>query len=171
MERRFVATVGGQGHEVTVEPLDGGAFRVTVDGRSRVVDARRVGAGTWSLVARGGGPARLVDVDGVAPELAVTIEGRTAAIQIEEGRRAIAAAVATARSTSGPLAMRAPMPGKVVKVLAGKGDVVKAGQGVVVIEAMKMENELRAPRDGTIVEVGIAEGQAVEAGQVLATIA
>jgi pyruvate carboxylase subunit B len=62
------------------------------------------------------------------------------------------------------------MPGKVVKVLVAVGDAVKAGQGVVVIEAMKMENELRASRDGTVAAVSVKDGQTVEAGQVLATI-
>jgi biotin carboxyl carrier protein len=58
----------------------------------------------------------------------------------------------------------------VVKVLVRAGEQVKSGQGVVVIEAMKMENELRAPRDGTVVEVTAQEAQAVEAGQALVTI-
>ncbi|MSP63788.1 MAG: biotin/lipoyl-binding protein [Myxococcales bacterium] len=63
------------------------------------------------------------------------------------------------------------MPGKVVKVLVQVGDAVKAGQGLLVVEAMKMENELRAPRDGAVADVSAREGQSVEAGQILATIA
>jgi biotin carboxyl carrier protein len=69
-----------------------------------------------------------------------------------------AAAVAT---------LRAPIPGRVVKVLVKAGDAVKAGQTLVVLEAMKMENELRAPRAGSVTEVRAAEGTAVEAGQEL----
>jgi biotin carboxyl carrier protein len=71
---------------------------------------------------------------------------------------------------SGPLAVRSPMPGKIVKVLVRPGDEVKAGQGVVVVEAMKMENELRAPRDGRVKEVSAREGHAVESGETLATL-
>ena len=63
--------------------------------------------------------------------------------------------------------VRAPIPGRVVKVLVKAGDAVKAGQTLVVLEAMKMENELRAPRAGTVAEVRAAEGTAVEAGQEL----
>jgi biotin carboxyl carrier protein len=63
--------------------------------------------------------------------------------------------------------VRAPIPGRVVKVLVKGGDAVKAGQTLVVLEAMKMENELRAPRAGTVTEVRAAEGTAVEAGQEL----
>jgi biotin carboxyl carrier protein len=62
------------------------------------------------------------------------------------------------------------MPGKVVKVLAKPGDAVKEGQGVVVIEAMKMENEMKSPKDGTIVEVNVIEGQAVDGGTRLAVV-
>ena len=62
------------------------------------------------------------------------------------------------------------MPGKVVKVLVKAGDTVIAGQGVVVVEAMKMENELRAPLGGVVLDISAREGQAVEAGQTLATI-
>jgi biotin carboxyl carrier protein len=63
------------------------------------------------------------------------------------------------------------MPGRVVRVLAAKGDEVAAGEGLVVVEAMKMENELRAPRAGRVAEVAVREGQAVEAGALLAVIA
>ena len=66
--------------------------------------------------------------------------------------------------------MRAPIPGRVVRVLVKPGDVVAAGRGVVVLEAMKMENELRAPRDGTVKLVSCAEGTAVETGQTLVTL-
>jgi biotin carboxyl carrier protein len=62
------------------------------------------------------------------------------------------------------------MPGKVVKVLVAVGDEVKAGQGVVVVEAMKMENELKSPKDGKVKAVAAKEGQAVEAGQNLITL-
>ena len=66
--------------------------------------------------------------------------------------------------------MLAPMPGKIVKVLVKPGDQVTARQGVVVIEAMKMENELRASRDGQVKDVHVAEGDLVEAGRLLTVI-
>jgi biotin carboxyl carrier protein len=62
------------------------------------------------------------------------------------------------------------MPGKVVKLLCQVGDSVKAGQGLVVIEAMKMENELRAPTAGKVLVLGVREGQNVESGQSLVTL-
>ena len=170
MVHRFVATVGNTDHEVTVEPLDGGRYRVRVDGREREIDARRVEPGTWSLLAAGGGRARLVDVEGAAPDLTATVDGVALALRLQDARKALAGRITAGREKNGPQPVRAPMPGKVVKVLVRSGEAVKAGQGVVVVEAMKMENELRAPRDGSVVEVLAREGLAVEAGQVLATI-
>jgi biotin carboxyl carrier protein len=62
------------------------------------------------------------------------------------------------------------MPGRVVRVLAQKGDTVEANQGVIVIEAMKMQNELKSPRPGKVAEVRVAPGDTVSAGDVLAVI-
>ena len=173
MIHKFTIDVQGQGREVAVEAQGGGRYRITHDGRSRVVDARKVQGGgraaTWSIVDDGGGRAQLVDVDGVAPDLTVSVGGVTLPLKLTDARAKVASAAApTARS--GPLAVRSPMPGKVVKVLVKAGDEVKAGAPVVVIEAMKMENELRAPRDGKVKEVSAKEGQTVEAGQALATL-
>jgi biotin carboxyl carrier protein len=62
------------------------------------------------------------------------------------------------------------MPGKVVRILTTPGAQVKAGQGIVVIEAMKMQNELRSPRDGKITAILVQEGKAVNAGEVVAVV-
>lgn len=78
-----------------------------------------------------------------------------------------------ARVDSGPDGMvqiTAPMPGRVVKVLAPEGTEVKRGDGIIVLEAMKMENELKAPRDGTVTSVVVEKGQGIEGGALLATI-
>ncbi len=173
MIHRYSVEVGGKEQEISVEAAGGGLYRVTRDGVTRVFDARRISgsarAATWSLLPEGGGAAALVDVDGVLPDLVVTHQGASLPIKISDARRKLAAAVSRPQAT-GPTLMRSPMPGKVVKVLVRVGDAVKSGQGIVVVEAMKMENELRAPRDGVVKSVPIQEGQAVEAGQTLATI-
>jgi biotin carboxyl carrier protein len=64
----------------------------------------------------------------------------------------------------------APMPGKVIRVLAKSGDAVEAGQGLLVIEAMKMQNEIRSPKSGIVERMHVKEGQAVNAGEVLCTV-
>jgi biotin carboxyl carrier protein len=171
---RLSVEVNGASHEVSVEPLGDGRVRVTRGGRSRVFDARRVGqatrASTFSLVEENGGPQTIVDVDGTAPDLVVTVRNVSVPIKVVDARKQRAASVTAKREASGPIAVKSPMPGKVVKVLVAAGDSVKAGQGVVVVEAMKMENELKAPRDGTISEVKAREGQAVEAGAELVRV-
>lgn len=73
-------------------------------------------------------------------------------------------------SEEGQQTLIAPMPGKVVKVLLKAGDEVAAGQGVVIVEAMKMQNEIKSPKAGRVVEIRIAEGDTVNAGQSLATV-
>jgi biotin carboxyl carrier protein len=73
-------------------------------------------------------------------------------------------------SEHGVKKVTAPMPGKVVRLLAGVGAQVEAGQSIIVIEAMKMQNELKAPKTGAVKKINVTEGAAVEAGQVLAEV-
>lgn len=73
-------------------------------------------------------------------------------------------------NSAGPASVAAPMPGKLVKLLVAEGDSVKEGQGVAVVEAMKMQNELKAPKSGNVDRVAVVEGQAVNAAEVLLTI-
>lgn len=73
-------------------------------------------------------------------------------------------------SLHGPAVIKAQMPGKVVRVLKRAGDSVREGEGVIVVEAMKMQNEIKSPRDGTVVQSSLQEGDGVTAGQILAEI-
>ncbi len=131
-------------------------------------------AGPGLLVLRDGIQQTIAQVDGTAPKLTVEIRRPGAdpivvAAEVTDARKA-AADPARAAQAAGPITLRSPIPGRVAKLLAKAGDKVAAGQTVVVLEAMKMENELRAPRAGTVSEVRCAEGAPVEAGQDLATI-
>ncbi len=78
--------------------------------------------------------------------------------------------VAVAGGEGGPRAVRAPMPGRVVRVLAAEGDEVAEQQGVVVLEAMKMQNEMRSPKAGRIRRVAVQVGDTVAAGDLLALV-
>ena len=173
MIHRYDVEVAGQEREVTVEKLDGNRVRVTHAGRARVYDAVRVAgstrASTWSLVPDGGGRQSLVDVDGAAPDLTVTVDNKSVALKVTSARAKVAGRAAPPPKV-GASSVQSPMPGKVVKVLVAVGDEVKSGQGVVVVEAMKMENELKSPKDGKVKAVAVKEGQAVEAGQSLVTL-
>jgi len=167
--------IGDRVTTVTVQ-RQGGHLHVTADGRTHVVDVHRVEAGRLSMLIGevGASPTRSVDA-GVATRASagafdVHVEGRTLAVQVRPagapGRRRDAGAA----HGSGPQRVLAPMPGKVVRVLVKPGDAVQPRQGLVVVEAMKMENELRAARAGCVREVAVAEGQSVEAGATLIVV-
>lgn len=128
-----------------VLPVEPGIYSVLVDGRSYEVKIVE-GQGGWF----------------------VDIRGRHLAVQVEDPRDSSAGSGAVA--AGGPQKIVAQMPGKVVRVLVAQGEQVEAGQGLVVVEAMKMQNELKAPRAGRIAALLAREGGTVTAGEVLATI-
>ena len=156
----------------------GGLLHVDLDGRIHIVDAKRVNEAVVSMLVQLEGmsaPARSVDAAFAskpsAGDFDVHLDGRTIPVQIRPagsfGRQKKAA---TGSTGAGPQRVLAPMPGKVVRVLVKAGDQVKARQGLVVVEAMKMENELKAARDGRVRDVSVAEGQSVDAGAVLVIV-
>lgn len=172
---KFAFEVAGRARSVDIRRVADG-YEVSVDGRRRVVNAWRVNDQTWSLIVRDDHRVRSVDAV-VAPQgrngvLDVHINGFHIPVHPKGGlgRRTRDTGDGLGSGAAGPLRIAAPMPGKVVRVLVKAGDDVKARQGVVVVEAMKMENELRASRAGRVREVVVTEGQSVEAGTLLAVI-
>ena len=112
-----------------------------------------------------------ITVNGTAYDVAVEELGAGAAPAATAPVAAPAAAPAPAASTgAGSIAVTSPMPGKILAVKASVGQAVKKGDVVLVLEAMKMENEVVAPEDGTIASIDVAVGAAVEAGDTLATL-
>jgi biotin carboxyl carrier protein len=100
--------------------------------------------------------------------LIVTIEGNRFEVEVRDPRRL--SRRAGGDGGGGVQTLSSPMPGKVVRLLVGLGDKVEAGQGIVVIEAMKMQNEMKAARAGTVLGITAKEGATVTAGEALATI-
>ena len=166
---RFAVKI--EGKERIVEIDEGAKPRVDdVAWDVEVVEAER---GVWLL--RHGGLQTVAVVDGAGTKTVVEIRRPGAdplvlAAEVTDARRAKIAVPSRAGNDAAPITMRSPIPGRVVKLLVKVDDTVKAGQTVVVLEAMKMENELRAPRHGRVSIVQCAEGAAVEAGQDLVTI-
>ena len=156
----------------------GALLHVELDGLTHVIDARRVNDAVISMLVQlgdAGAPSRSIDAafatKPTAGDFDVYLDGRTIAVQIRPagafGRQKKAGAGPTA---SGPQRVVAPMPGKVVRVLVAAGDEVAAGQGLVVVEAMKMENEIGSPRAGRVASVEVSAGQNVETGARLVTL-
>jgi biotin carboxyl carrier protein len=165
---QFDMEIGGRERRVVVTRT-GAAFAVTVDGRTHHVDAARLDAHTLSLIVDTVWPKdATIAVDGAAGQLSVVIDGVPITVALNGGRRR--RRDDGGHAGSGPQRVLAPMPGKIVRVLVRNGDTVAARQPVVVVEAMKMENELRAARNGTVAEVHAREGQSVDAGALLVMI-
>ena len=166
------AEIGGHLRQIAAERLGPpDRFRVTIDGRAFDVSASRVDQRTWSLLMPDGSQ-HLVAVSGaLASGLTVHLPAGDLPVTLPHMRRGRHRdSVRAGLSGEGPARIVAPMPGKVVRILAAVGQQVEAGQGVIVVEAMKMENELRAPRDGVVKEVPVPEGHSVEAGALLAVV-
>jgi biotin carboxyl carrier protein len=136
------------------------------DGPERSAHVEAPETGVYSVLLDG----RSYDasVEETAGGLVVAIDGFRFEIAVRDPRRW--SRQAGARGSGGVETVAAPMPGKVVRVLVSPGDTVEAGQGLLVVEAMKMQNELKATRAGRILTVGAKEGATVSAGEILATI-
>jgi glutaconyl-CoA/methylmalonyl-CoA decarboxylase subunit gamma len=165
---RLEVEVGGRVRIVEIEHR-GPVLVVKLDGQERVIDAAESG-GRWSVRVPASGRQHSVFVApaGQNGNVDLLVDGLLLPVRL----RASGAATSRAPGAAGRGAGRvtAPMPGKVVKVLVSVGDTVTARQGVAVVEAMKMENELRAGLDGVVREVLVSEGASVEAGAALVVI-
>jgi biotin carboxyl carrier protein len=151
--------------------LHPGRYRVVISGEACEIGAERTGEFGLSLItADAAGVSREAHVvpSAVRGEVLVTLGGRTVAVVVNGRTRRRGAAADAGRAGLQPVV--APMPGRVVRVLVAAGDLVAVRQAVVVVEAMKMENELRSPKAGTVREVAVAPGTSVEAGRVLVVI-
>src|SRR5574337_438454 len=165
----YAAELQGRIHKLAVKGT-GSPVPVQVNGKTYEVDFSAVDGSLLSLLVMGG--SYEVDVveeaEGV---LTVWVKGETYRIEYqEEGRRPRRSAGTTSHAAGGRQAITAPMPGKVVAVLVSPGQEVTAGQGIIVIEAMKMENELKAFGSGIIKEIKVEEGSGVSGGEVLVVI-
>ena len=157
--------------------VEGRTLRVEVSGRGAryavSVDGRRLEVG-WHETAK---DLVTVRVDGQVLELGLERNASGCVVVFPDDRLAVELHDAVRGGTlqgraasAGPARVKAPMPGKIVRVLTPAGTAVKAGQGLLVMEAMKMENEIRAPRSGRVQEIAVRDGQAVETGALLAVV-
>jgi biotin carboxyl carrier protein len=167
---RYLATLHGHTEQVAVQVEDKGNGKLILElgGKRHEVDALALEHGAVSLLV----DAHVYDVefDDVGEEVQVEVRGDVFRVDVADERAWRLRAGATGLKLEGPVTLTAPMPGKVVRVLVKQGETVQEGQGLVVVEAMKMENELKSPKAGTVTEVFAREGSPVEANAKLLTV-
>jgi biotin carboxyl carrier protein len=145
----------------------GEQWNCQLDGREFPLDVAAVQDGMLSLLAEG--RSYEVRQENVGAETSIVVGHERFSVQVRDPR-SLRSRVRAGAAEQGVKKITAPMPGKVVRLLAGVGAAVEAGQSVIVIEAMKMQNELKAPKTGVVKKINVAEGAAVEAGQSLAEV-
>jgi biotin carboxyl carrier protein len=164
---KYVATQGGTSHVVEVTGGDG-RYRLTIGDDVWEVDARLTAQGIYSLLI--GGVSYVADVVDREGTCMVDVGGEAYEVLVEEQTRWIIRTRGGAAGEAHGQTLRAPLPGKITHVAVRPGDHVEAGDTLVVIEAMKMENEFRAGAAGTVTEVRVAIGQPVNPGDVLVVV-
>ncbi len=180
----FDVSVNGKPWKVAIEEAGpAGRYTVTVKGKRRDMDAAWIDADALSLIDTQSGIAREVALTPRAAAVDVAV-GSTVyhVVAVNKGEIPFATQGSPAQGTptqqkrgADPFSLQdgritAPMPGRVMRVLVAVGDNVTARQPVVVMEAMKMENELRAGKDGSVAQVLVQEGTAVDTGALLVVI-
>lgn len=148
---------------------DGSRWSGTIDGKRFEVDAVPTARDILSILEGDGNAFEVKRERALNGELHMLVGSSRYACEINDPR-SLRTRRAAAGGAEGPQKITAPMPGKVVRILAAQGDTVEAGKGVVVVEAMKMQNELKSPKSGKVQKVLVAEGATVNAGDTLAII-
>jgi biotin carboxyl carrier protein len=163
----FHSNMGGKNYKIEIKKQED-EYLVKIDGNSYRVDSRKIGEGELSLNIKG----KVFDImiNGNSRNHDVLVGPFNYHIELMSSLTVSASSQTESSHILGKAAVTTPMPGKVIKILKGPNDPVKEGEGVIVVEAMKMENELKSPKNGKISEIRVSQGKAVESGEVLMVI-
>jgi biotin carboxyl carrier protein len=162
----YEVTVGDKMHRVELT-RSGKEWQCKVDERSMTVNTALTTQGVLSLILDGRSWQIMQETTATETNIIIGNERFSATLR---DPRSLRSRRRDGDGGKGPKKITSPMPGKVIRILAQSGDEVQAGQGVVIIEAMKMQNELKSPKQGKIKKLLVQEGALAEAGQVLAEI-
>ena len=165
----YDVTIDGKPHRVELTPGPNG-LEVRVDGRAITVDAMLAEQDVLSLLVYGKSYDIKREQTPNSPHMHMIVRGISFSAQVRDPRSFRSRRAADAGNAAGPQKLVSPMPGKVVRILAPAGTKVEAGEGVIVVEAMKMQNEIKSPKAGTVQRIVAQEGVAVNAGEVLAIV-
>ena len=163
MTRYLALLGGGSGEEpLEVREVGPGLYEVKVRGRALRVDAVLAEGDTLSVLLEG--TSFVAEVEPAGSGVKVRVQDSVFPLEVLDERRLRLRRPAGSFSLEGRQEVVAPLPGRVRKVLRGAGDEVREGEGVAILVALEMENEMRSPKAGRVVEVLVAEGEAVEGG-------
>jgi biotin carboxyl carrier protein len=166
---KITAEITGEKHELDIKH-DGPRVSAEIDGRRYEVEAFSSQPGIYLLLADGHVYQCRVDHPAAKPEsLEVTVSNHAYAITLTDPKR-FRGVQSSGSQTNGAAEIVAPMPGKVVRVLVEAGVSVEAGEGIIVVEAMKMQNEMKSPKAGKVTTINVNAGATVNAGDVLAVV-
>jgi len=161
----YEINVDGKNYRLELNRADG-RWETRLDGREVAIDAVLARRDVLSIII--GGKAYEIKRERTATDMHLWVGPRRYAVQLRDPRSLRSRA--NVDDGKGPRKLIAPMPGKVVRVLLREEAQVEAGQGVLVVEAMKMQNEIRSPKKGVVRKIVASEGTAVNAGDVLAVV-
>jgi biotin carboxyl carrier protein len=152
---------------IDIVELPSGALKASIDGKPVDVDVVPLGA---QLSVRVDGKVVDLTIEGSPPEVGAVASGHRSYVRVESERLRAAEAAKKGKVGASEKVVKSPMPGRIVKLLCGPGDEVEAGKPLLVVEAMKMENEIKAKTKGVVVEVHVRVGDAVEGNAKLLTL-
>ena len=165
---KYEVEIDGSRRTIEIKSFADGRLNATVDGREIACEVLRPASGMYLFVSDDSNHVYELQVEeGKDGSANVTVDGARLTTRVIDPKHRSRTAE---QGASGRQQILSPMPGKVVRLMVATGDEVKHGQGVIVIEAMKMQNELKSPKDGIVSQVAVSEGQTVAASQALITI-
>jgi len=166
----YVALLDGGKREesLLVERVGPGVYDVTLRGVTHRVDAFHHDHGTVSLLVDA--ESYSVQLDERGSGMRVHLRDSVFPLEMLDERRARMRRAPGKLTAEGPVTLASRLPGKVVGIMRGPGEAVREGEGVLLVEAMGMENEVRSPKDGKVVEIAVGVGQSVDGGAVLAVV-
>jgi biotin carboxyl carrier protein len=162
----YQVRIDGGEYTVELQRDEGSLWRCRVGDQAFTVDAVESGRGTLSILIDGRSFAITLDQSGDTDLLVLLGQRYTAEVRDPRALRDRG----SRSGSEGPRNLTSPMPGRVVRVLAPAGTHVEAGAGVMVVEAMKMQNEIKSPKAGVVRKINVLEGAAVNSGDVLAIV-
>ena len=163
---KYTAMVEGERVEIELKRLAANAIEAEIGGRKYSIELKIVRPGVYWF--NFGNRSFDIAVTPYGDAHIVSIAGRRFEVEMVDARAALR--IAAQSGQDGVIEVRAPMPGKIVKVLVPEGTEVQANQGILVMEAMKMQNEIKSPKKGVVRKLGVSPGAAVSSGDLLATV-